>query len=101
MTAATHVDATVYLQVEPIEATWIRSREDEPRIESARVKRMTTKRPEQPLGGTVLVKLTLRLPVAAFRPMRPEAIVVVPDSLTELSPVEVVAEDPHAVGGEL
>jgi hypothetical protein len=93
-----HVDATFYAQVEP---EWgYRAPGDEERsLRRVRVVRVTQQRPTQPKPGTVLVKLTLRVPAAAFYPLRPEAVVVVPESLTEATPVEVVAEDPHA-GGE-
>lgn len=94
-----HVDATFYAQVEP-EWGYKPSYETEAPLRAAKVVNVTQKRPSRPKPGTVLVKLTLRVPAAAFYPLRPEAIVVVPESLTEATPLEVVAEDPHTDGGD-
>jgi len=88
-----HVDATFYAQVEP---EWSRYRTvgGEKALEGAKVVTITQRKPSRPRGGTVLVKLTIRVPEAAFLPLRPEAIVVVPEDMTIASPIEVVAEDP-------
>jgi hypothetical protein len=94
------VDAPVYLQVEPIFARYKSPVEDERRLQGARVKRMTLTRPDRPLGGSVLVKVVLRIPAGVFYPLRPEAVVVIPESLTEVNAIEVVASDPHADDGE-
>ena len=93
MSQPTHVDATFYAQVEPEWRGWISSTGDR-RLAGAKVVRLTQKRPEQPVPGTVLVKLTVRIPAGAFLPLRPEAIVVIPDDMTVTTPVEVIAEDP-------
>jgi hypothetical protein len=90
------VDAPVYLQVEPVFESYVRHGEDERRLQGARVKRMTLTRPDKPLGGSVLVKVVLRIPAGVFYPLRPEAVVVIPETLTELQTIEVVASDPHA-----
>jgi hypothetical protein len=84
-----HVDATFYAQVEPI---W--SRYNRTRLEGAKVVTLTQKKPDSPRGGTVTVKLTVRVPAAAFLPLQPEAVVVVPDDMTATTPVVAVAEDP-------
>lgn len=90
-----HVEATFYAQVEPEWGrTW--AGEDEAPLRSAKVVRTTQQRPKRPQSGTVLLKLTVRVPAGAFYPLRPEAVVVIPESLTELGPIEVVAGDPHA-----
>lgn len=94
-----HVDATFYAQVQP-EWGYASYAGDERPIRTAKVVGITQKRPDRPKSGTVLVKLTLRIPAAAFYPLRPEAVVIVPESMTETTPVEVVADDPHADGGE-
>jgi hypothetical protein len=76
------VEATCYLQVEP-EFNYNGSK-----VWGARVVRMTQRKPESPLGGTVLVGITLCIPEEAFLPLRPEAVIDVPLSHTA---VEVVS----------
>lgn len=76
------IDTVTYLQVEPTG-----------RFKSGRVVTSTQKRPETPRGGTVVVKLTIRIPDAAFAPLQPEAVVLVPTNLTDPHPVEVLATD--------
>jgi hypothetical protein len=39
------------------------------------------------------VKVTIEIPKGAFLPLRPEAIVIVPESLTAPHPVTVEAQD--------
>lgn len=90
------VRATVYLQVQP-EYTW-RAKQtrkfDEPSaIESAKVVGYTQNKAQNPKPGTVEVKITVELPKGAFLPLRPEAIVVIPETLTQPHPVTVEAED--------
>ncbi len=94
------VDATFYAQVEP---DWSRygtvdlgDGERGPRLDGAKVVRITQTRPGKPVAGTVLVKLTLRVPERAFRPLRPTAVVLIPADLTVAAPLEVTAEDPGA-----
>jgi hypothetical protein len=86
------VKATVYLQVAP---EWFRfySKDDPRGISGAKVVGSTQKRSQAPKPGTVEVKLTVEIPKTAFLPLRPEAIVVVPESLTTPHPIEVEAED--------
>lgn len=90
-----HVDAVVYVQVEPEWYRYGSAGSDERPLTGAKFARATQQRPTSPKPGAVLLKLTLRIPAAAFYPLRPEAIVVVPETLTEATPVEVTAEDPH------
>lgn len=86
------VRATVFLQVAPEVATYLS--EDHPRyIQGAKVVQATQSRSKKPRGGTVEVKLTIELPRATFLPLRPEAVVVVPSSMTAPHPVEVEAFD--------
>lgn len=87
-----HHDATFYAQVEPTWSRW--TRDGEKYVDSVKVVTITQKKPERPRGGTVLVKLTIRVPDAAFLPLRPEAIVVIPEDLTITTPIEVEAEAP-------
>lgn len=90
---ADHVDATFFAQVEP-EFSRYGNRDGLRDVVRAKVIALTQKRPDKPRGGTVLVKLTLRVPKAAFLPLRPEAIVVIPEDMTVTTPVEVIAEEP-------
>ena len=92
--SAISVDATFYAQVRPTFSSWQKTPTGDSAVESATVERITQKRPVRPVPGTVLVKLTIRLPKVAFYPMRPEAVVVVPESMTEATPVVVEALDP-------
>lgn len=87
------VDATFYAQVEP-EWSRYRSSNGERGLDGAKVVTITQKRPTKPRGGTVTVRLTIRVPSAAFLPLRPEAIVVIPEDMTEVNPVEVEAIQP-------
>jgi hypothetical protein len=90
------VRATVYLQVQP-EYTWRAKQNrkfDEPSaIEGAKVVGSTQNKSQKPKPGTVEVKVTVELPKGAFLPLRPEAIVVIPETLTTPHPVTVEAED--------
>lgn len=97
MSQPSHVDATFYAQVEP-EWGYAYGDQDRP-VRGAKVVTITQKKPAKPRGGTVLVKLTIRVPAGAFLPLRPEAIVVIPEDMTVTAPVEVVAEDPAAEDG--
>lgn len=85
-------DVTFYVQVEP--DVFVPS-SGQFRVRSAKARTVTQKRPTAPLGGAVVVKLTLRISNKAFLPLEPEATVTIPDSLAELVPVEVIAEDAH------
>lgn len=86
-------DATFYAQVEPEWGNYVNSEGDRSLL-GAKVVTITQKRPQRPKSGTVLVKLTIRVPEAAFRPLRPEAVVVVPEDMTVTAPIEVEAGDP-------
>lgn len=88
-----HVDADFYAQVEPEWGNY-RNSEGLRSLRGAKVVTITQKRPQKQRGGTVLVKLTIRVPNAAFMPLRPEAIVVIPEDMTVTEPVEVIAGDP-------
>lgn len=93
-----HVDATFYAQVEPEWSRYASHITGEKRLQGAKVVTITQNKPAKQRGGTVLVKLTIRVPVAAFLPLRPEAVVVIPDEMTVAEPLEVHAADPN--GGQ-
>lgn len=89
-------EATVYLQVQPEYTYWAKNRRefDKPgSIDGAKIVGFTQNKPQKPKPGTVEVKITLQIPKAAFLPLRPEAVVVVPETLTQPHPVEVEALD--------
>lgn len=58
------------------------------------VDKATNKKPRVTPEGSVVVALKLVIPNAAFEPIRPEATVVVPESLVQ-HPVEVEAVEPE------
>lgn len=95
-----YVDATFYAQLAPVWGDYYqRTRNlDHPNaLQGAKMVRHTVTKPQRPAPGTVLVKLTVRVPAAAFYPLRPEAVVVIPEDMTLTTPIEIVASDP---GGE-
>lgn len=89
-----HVDATFYAQVEPEWSRYASHLTGEKEVTGAKVVSITQGRPQKQRPGTVLTKLTLRVPKAAFLPLRPEAIVVIPEDMTVAAPIEVEAVDP-------
>lgn len=86
-------DATFYVQLEP---DIVANSYAAPWVKAIKAVGLTLKRPGRPRGrvGTVTVKLTVRVPDAAFLPLAPEAVIVVPVDMTELNPVEVEASAP-------
>ncbi|MGB3414053.1 MAG: hypothetical protein WBA28_04995 [Microbacteriaceae bacterium] len=91
-----YVDAIVYLQVAAEYSRY--SPSDSPNsVLAAKVVGSTQKRSASPKPGTVEVKLAIRVPKSAFLPLRPEAIVVVPESMTAAHPIEVEALDVNEV----
>ncbi len=90
-----YVDATFYAQVDPEWGGLVDSETGQRRVWGAKVVNATQKRPTKPRAGTVLVKLTLRVPKAAFLPLAPAAVVVIPEDMTVVAPLEVEAEDPR------
>lgn len=82
-------DATFYVQLAPdFFTSW-----GEQKVREIKAVAMTQSRPRKQQSGTVLCKLTVRVPDAAFLPLRPEAIVVVPENMTVAAPIEVLAGD--------
>lgn len=81
------VEATAYLTVEGT-----RSRYSDKSVTAAKVTRVTKGRPAQLSADQVAVRVTVQLPAAAFDPLRPEAMIVVPEELIQ-RPVEVEATE--------
>ena len=53
----------------------------------------TAKKPTRPKSGAVVVKLNVHIPVSAFEPLSPEAIVTIEEGLAR-QVVQVLAVDP-------
>ncbi|GAA1915045.1 hypothetical protein GCM10009775_04350 [Microbacterium aoyamense] len=94
-----YIEAPAYLQVEPDYNRWTpqNRRDTADAIQGGRVVAMTQNRPAKPKPGTVVVKVVLRIPKASFVPLRPEAVVTIPESMTDGIPVEVEVADPSEV----
>lgn len=92
------VKATVYLQVQPEHYRYASTDDKETGndITRAKVVGSTQNRSERPKGGTVEVKLTIEIPKSAFLPLRPQATIVVPESLTSAN-IVVEAQDANEV----
>jgi len=93
-----HVDATAYLVIHADRQTWGRPDAEtglNP-IESARVVTLRQGRPAKLERDEVAVKVTVRLPFAAFEPLTPTAIVTVPTDLALRGTIEVDATDANA-----
>ena len=89
-----HVTATLYLQVEPEWSPY--TVDGVPVLRGAKAVNLTQRMPREQRGGTVLVKLVIRVPATAFLPLRPAAVVVIPDDMTVTEPIAVTAEDPES-----
>jgi hypothetical protein len=81
------VRATFWAQVE---ATW--TWYTPPSLRGIHVRKVTQRRPRFPEPGTVLVKLTISLPRAAFVPPVVEASADVPEGRYEAVPAAVTPE---------
>lgn len=88
------VDVPAFLQVEPEFRDWT-SGDHPDHLRRARVVRVTQTRSHRPKPGSLQVKVTLRIPKAAFLPLSPEAVVIIPADFTDPNPIEVVATDAH------
>jgi len=75
-------DATFYLQVEPEWGVY-RGTNGELNLIGAKAARITQKQPDPPKGGTVVVKLTVRVPSSSLLPLKP-AVVEVPEDHIEI-----------------
>jgi len=84
---------TFYVQIEP---TFGRYNWDKDKLTGIKAKSVTQSRPTQAKGrsGSIVVKLTLDIPDAAFMPLAPEAVITVPSEMVSV-PIDVAAIDPH------
>lgn len=88
------VDVPVYLAIEPRKRAYPYGGKPG-RVLEAAVVAHTTKRPPV-RAGVLVVRIVVRVPSAAFDPLQPEAVVVIPAELTDARPIVVVAQDPGA-----
>lgn len=73
-----------YLRIEPVwRHTW---GEDEPRLQEIKVTGVTQKRPRTTQNGCV-VELSLSVPDAAFKPLRPKVTIDIPPEALDFEPV--------------
>lgn len=94
-TPAGFVDATCYLVIEATRSRYGTSNPDtglRP-IESTRAAALRIGRPLRLAKDQVAVKVTVRLPSAAFDPLQPTALITVPEDLIQRGPIEVEASD--------
>jgi hypothetical protein len=80
-------ETTFYLQVEPVWANY-RNRDGDLPLRGIKVTKLVQNRPTRITG--VGVKLTLRIPDAAFKPLSPEVVIDVPESALDYEPVVTV-----------
>lgn len=94
------VRATAYLRLRPEYRRYYSAapRDTPDAISGAKVVGATQNKSQHPKPGTVEVKLTIEIPKGAFLPLRPEAIVIVPESMAQPHPLTVEAEDANEVG---
>lgn len=95
-----HVDATFYVQLSPEWSRYQRDPAGNRVLERAKFANATIQKPQAQKSGTVLLKLTVRVPAGAFLPLSPEAVVVIPDGMTVTEPIAVEASDPGEDGDE-
>lgn len=77
-----------YLVLEPV-----RARHGSRPIIGARMSRITQNKPTNLANGAVAVAITVQIPAAAFEPLKPAALIVVPEELVQHE-VTAVASDP-------
>lgn len=71
---------SLYVQIEP---RWHRWREDE--VDSVRIAKVTKTRPDEPLPGCIVTKVTLDVPADCFEMQAVEADVPVPSAIRAVS----------------
>lgn len=88
------VTAHFYVQLEPEWGFGTDANGNKP-VYGAKVARITQNRPGKPKGGTVMVKLAINIPKAAFLPLQPEAVIVIPADMIEVNNIRVEATPPQ------
>jgi hypothetical protein len=89
------VDAAAYLVIEGARSRYLPLDTETGlrRVDGARVVAMRVGRPTRLERDQVAVKVTVRLPAAAFDPLQPTALITVPEDLIQRGPIEVDAAD--------
>jgi hypothetical protein len=85
------VTATGYLVIAAV-----RSRYGQQEVREAKPRRITQKRP-QLYTDEIAVKISVRVPSAAFGPFRAEAVIDVPAELIAENNVQVTAQEPDRI----
>jgi hypothetical protein len=88
-------ETTVFIQCEPEWSSYARDSNGNPDVAGMRVTKMTKNRPDRITG--VLVKVKLRIPDGAFKPLSPTVIIDVPESALDYEPT-VTVEHPEGSG---
>ena len=89
-------ETVVYLQVEPVWSPYPGFNGDA-RLSGIKVTKVTKNRPSRISG--VAVKLRLRIPDGAFKPLSPEVTIEVPEAALDYEPV-VTADLPDGGGSD-
>jgi len=95
------VEATFYAQVVPTFGNrWDSTQKHSvPGVTSIKVATITQQRPNKPQSKAVVIKLTLRFSEAAFMPLQPQAVIDIPDVLTQVGQTVVIEADDPSDGG--
>lgn len=89
------VDAAAYLVVEASRSRYGSANAEtglRP-VDGTRIVAMRVGRPSRLEKDQVAVKVTVRLPAAAFDPLQPTALITVPEDLIQRGPIQVDAAD--------
>lgn len=81
---------TFYVQLKPKWVYW-----DKERLDSVSAVRVTNKKPDPAVVGTVTIKLTVNVPESLFKPFMPKVEIEIPEDLAKQN-IEMVAEDANA-----
>jgi len=84
----------VWIQVRPQWGNWTRPDGSRP-LQGVTLGRVTAKRPRQPEGGTILVRVKLVVPGELFDPVRPEVEITLRPGDVEPVEIEVQAPEPE------
>lgn len=79
---------TCYLHLEPVWSPYYKDDDGDPALASIRVARMTKSRPSKP--RMPVVKLTLKIPDGAFKPLKPTVVIDIPEAALDFEPAITV-----------
>lgn len=90
------IDVEAYLSIEPVWSRWNKTADGHPYPEGGRITGVTKKAPAgRQAPGTLVTKIKLRIPIGAFLPLRPEAVITIPEGLLVGKAIEAEALDAH------